>query len=548
VAGRALRALDGEEPPSPRVRDAVVLVAQLAPQEAAAWVDGLDARERPLVHGVIAARTDALDEAIFALDAYTGSMRAIGDTHGLMWGLVELGRALCMRGLGAESEVASEEGLRLAEAAGDSLCAGRALLQRAFLDGERQRSEDYVARTRLAIPALTEAGDLRCELLGRINLGGGLQSLGDLAGAAACYDSAMPVAEARGWTYLVALVHAGRGGLAYRLGRPAEGRARYADSFALLDAIGHRQQVAYNGLVEARACLDQGLCEQAIALLREAIAVAEALDRPQIRTPALACLATALERSGDPIGACAVWRAHAQAIEALHRQQLDTARAFARERQLRAADAQELEHAQRTRAALEAQNRELAQALETQRTLQRALEELADTDPLTGLANRRRFDALVRPALALAQRHGRSYSLILCDLDGFKAINDALGHGVGDEVLVAAAQRIRARVRHTDLCARWGGEEFCIALAETPLADAVAVAEALRRALADTPVGPVAVTASFGVAALSGADASLEALVARADAALYAAKRGGRNAVWVDAPDGPQAAERRTAP
>jgi diguanylate cyclase (GGDEF)-like protein len=544
-------ALDPGDPELPRRWEVVTLVAQLASAEAVAAVSDLEPAEHDLVRGIVAARSERLEEAIQTLDTFVEAMRRAGDEAGLMWGLAELGRTLCIRGLAHEGAIALEEALLIATANGQDLCAGKIRLQLAFVvDGTAQQSESYVARTRAAIDTLRACGDLRGTVLGLINLGGGLQSVGDLAAATACYDEALPVAQERGWTYLVALARGGQGGLAYRRGRADEGRAAYAESRGLLLDIGNRLQAGYHGLVEARVCREAGLTAQAIALLRETLAIATALENAQLRTPALAALGEALRSEGDLEGACDAWDAHAKAVVALHASQMSTARAYARERQLRAAASRELEHEQVLRSTLERQNRELAEALEAQRVLQRTLEGLAQTDPLTGLANRRHFDGSVRPALALAHRHGRPFSLILFDLDRFKSINDAHGHAAGDAVLAAVADLLRARLRHTDLAARWGGEEYCIALFETPLSDAVAVAASLRATLAsspiDTPAGPLRVTASFGVVGLRAADEPLEGLFARADAACYAAKGAGRNAVWVDGPAGPEAAGRET--
>ena len=548
---RSWEAFDVAEPAPMRRWEVVALVAQLAVAEAEALVDDLLPAERPLARGIAYARTDRLDAAIQTLDTFSAAMRHAGDEGGLMWGLGELGRTLCIRGLAHEGAIALEEALLIATARGQDLCAGKIRLQLAFVvDGTAQQSASYVARTRAAIDTLRACGDLRGVVLGLINLGGGLQSVGDLASATACYDEALPVAQERGWTYLVALARAGQGGVAYRQGRAEAGRAGYAESRDLLLASGNRQQACYHGLVEARVCLEVGLTARAIDLLREALALATALDHAQLRTPVLQALGTALRSVGDLEGACDAWADHAQAVVALHASQMSTARAFARERQLRAAAARDLEHEQVLRSTLERQNRELAEALEAQRALQRTLETLAQTDPLTGLANRRHLDATVRPTLALAHRHGRPFSLILFALDRFKSINDAHGHAAGDAVLSAVADLLRARLRHTDLAARWGGEEYCIALFETPLSDAVAVAASLRVTLAsspiDTPAGPLRVTASFGVVGLRAADEPLEGLFARADAACYAAKGAGRNAVWVDGPTGPEAAGRQT--
>jgi diguanylate cyclase (GGDEF)-like protein len=151
-------------------------------------------------------------------------------------------------------------------------------------------------------------------------------------------------------------------------------------------------------------------------------------------------------------------------------------------------------------------------------------------DPLTGLLNRRGLDRWITRA-----RTG-PVAVIIADIDHFKRVNDTAGHETGDRVLVAVADRLAGEVRAVDALARLGGEEFCI-LMSAPVAAALDAAERMRRAIAARPAetarGPIAVTASFGVAAVTGRpDArTVSAAIAAADAALYDAKRGGRDRV-----------------
>ena len=121
------------------------------------------------------------------------------------------------------------------------------------------------------------------------------------------------------------------------------------------------------------------------------------------------------------------------------------------------------------------------------RTYLAQIEQLAYTDPLTGLSNRRRLEERVETALWEARLGGHALALLFCDLDGFKAVNDAHGHAVGDELLVVLAQRLRQQVRRTDLLARLGGDEFLIAI---PGLDPANAAQHARR-VADTITEPV---------------------------------------------------------
>ncbi|WP_029010874.1 GGDEF domain-containing response regulator [Azospirillum halopraeferens] len=173
--------------------------------------------------------------------------------------------------------------------------------------------------------------------------------------------------------------------------------------------------------------------------------------------------------------------------------------------------------------------------------MQRELERLATTDGLTGALNRRHFLERGTEELQRARRHGRDLSLIMLDIDHFKAINDTHGHAVGDEAIRTCVRTCRAMVRQSDLLGRLGGEEFAALLPETNRAGAVLVANRVRGAMAITGVvlpagGPLHFTVSIGVGVLHPDDRSVETLLARADAALYRAKRGGRNRVEVEEP------------
>ena len=158
---------------------------------------------------------------------------------------------------------------------------------------------------------------------------------------------------------------------------------------------------------------------------------------------------------------------------------------------------------------------------------------LADTDPLTGLSNQRLVHDRMLDLLAEARAQGSGLSAIMIDLDHFKAVNDACGHPVGDLVLIETARRLRESSRGGDVVARMGGEEFLMLLPDTDAVTALVVAERVRAAVRDAPYGGGAgrLTASLGVATLvDGIDG--DALLERADTALYWAKRNGRDAAF----------------
>ncbi len=169
----------------------------------------------------------------------------------------------------------------------------------------------------------------------------------------------------------------------------------------------------------------------------------------------------------------------------------------------------------------------------------RIVERQAVVDGLTGLANRRRCEGSLTAEIARAERLDTPFTLVLADLDDFKAVNDRNGHVVGDDVLRGFASVLRATVRDTDLAGRWGGEEFLLLLPGTDAAGGVELAERVRNALAErTFLGRggaiVTVTCSFGVAEHRLGEDERE-LIASADRALYRAKREGKNRVELDA-------------
>lgn len=164
------------------------------------------------------------------------------------------------------------------------------------------------------------------------------------------------------------------------------------------------------------------------------------------------------------------------------------------------------------------------------------VERLATIDALTGLANRRHFFAQARLAAARCHPRGRPVAVALLDLDHFKQVNDTYGHQVGDLVLQEVARICRDCVRADDLVCRYGGEELAVLMPDADAQGAARVAERMRAAIAATPFagpgGPITVTASFGVAVAQPAS-SIEAALAYADTALYAAKAAGRDRVVV---------------
>lgn len=169
-----------------------------------------------------------------------------------------------------------------------------------------------------------------------------------------------------------------------------------------------------------------------------------------------------------------------------------------------------------------------------QKSIERELARLATTDSLTGAANRRHFMELAEREVLRAHRYKHPTCLLALDVDHFKSINDTRGHAAGDDALQRLVGALRHQLRQTDILGRMGGEEFLVLLPETTAKDAMDIAERLRHAIAQlvvhSPGQPFRMTISVGVAEQAGNE-TLQRLIIRADMALYAAKRAGRNRV-----------------
>ena len=163
--------------------------------------------------------------------------------------------------------------------------------------------------------------------------------------------------------------------------------------------------------------------------------------------------------------------------------------------------------------------------------------ELTLRDPLTGLYNRRAYEAFLEREEQRARRGGQSLALILIDLDHFKSLNDTYGHPIGDRALLLLSQVLLDAVRRSDIVARPGGDEFSIVLPETGAAGAARIASRIRRRLGETPlicgsgIEPFHLSISCGIADLDDARGEAETMIHLADKALYEAKRSGRNQV-----------------
>jgi diguanylate cyclase (GGDEF)-like protein len=168
------------------------------------------------------------------------------------------------------------------------------------------------------------------------------------------------------------------------------------------------------------------------------------------------------------------------------------------------------------------------------------LEKLVNTDPLTGVANRRALMAFGAREFNRAQRYNRPFSILTLDIDGFKQVNDNYGHDIGDRILILTTQIVTQFLRKADCFGRFGGEEFLAFLPETAQPQAFQVAERIRSTIAKTPhkmeEKKIFITISIGIATYQSDDQTLDVMLKRADLALYQAKEQGRNLTIVSTP------------
>jgi diguanylate cyclase (GGDEF)-like protein len=163
------------------------------------------------------------------------------------------------------------------------------------------------------------------------------------------------------------------------------------------------------------------------------------------------------------------------------------------------------------------------------RTRNAELDHIARSDPLTGLANRRHLDEQLAVHAASAARHNHELSVAVIDIDNFKSVNDTYGHNAGDTVLREVARRLAETARVEDVVGRWGGEEFIVILPHCSVDDAAIVSERIRQAVGATPIQAEDGISIYVTVSVGCAGGGVDRVIERADAALYAAKKGGRN-------------------
>lgn len=296
--------------------------------------------------------------------------------------------------------------------------------------------------------------------------------------------------------------------------------AYFVEAMTTGQAIGDRLGEIMTGLAFAKLLAQTSAPDTALPLLQRTLALAEDTESKADIYAAHYQLAELFEALGDYQQAYFHHKRYAALKDEVFNETSD--------RKLQSLQVTlKVEQAEREQALLRLKNDELAQ-------MNTMLERQAREDALTGLYNRRHFDDTVRGLLSRAQREGSGLSVMLCDVDNFKRINDSFSHQIGDAVLVTLAKVFRDNLRDYDLLARWGGEEFVIAMPSTTLAQAQMLAERLRIAVESfswQQLNPdLQVTLSAGLTSdLAGGD--FEKMLARADNLLYQAKHAGRNRI-----------------
>lgn len=373
------------------------------------------------------------------------------------------------------------------------------------------------------------------------NIGLSYEKLGDLERAVRFQQQSLNLREEIGDKRGVGQSLDGLGSAYLALGRGAEARACLERSLELKEAVGDKKGQTETCTLLGSLELSEGRPGQAKHVLQRALALAEGIADRECRCDVHRVLARAHKLAGDFSGALEHLEHHhalrdelssevsRQKLRALH-VTFETERAQ-QGRELYRLKNVELAHANTELAALAAS---LHEADRQKSRLLRKLERQAQQDALTRVYNRRYFDARLAQELTRARRSGQTLSVVLCDVDDFKGVNDGFSHQTGDKVLKTVARIFKRQLRKADTVARYGGEEFALLLPETDLEGARLSCERIRVAVQDYPWDEVApglnVTLSLGFADTT-TDERREGLLKRADDNLYHAKHGGKNQI-----------------
>ena len=492
-----------------------------------------------LVRGVVLNRQQQLFPAVRILSLVVTETRLRGDVHLLLWGLLELSRAQVMSGQISRAAENLREVLSILEQHPSDMFKVRALVSMGMLYLQEDEPDMAAKHNAEALEVSRALGDPQTIAHCLANLAESYLQQGMMSESERCYAEAMSLVTDTRWVRTQAMLIAGRGILELKRGKIEEGTRLVEQSSAQFGEVGDVYQVARQELWLAEHLSEAGDFDGAIRFCRQAIERCQRRALGHIEAQCWGRLGTLFTSLGQ----------HARATAALQHC-ITRMRAGMDERLAAIQDAEERSHLalrtfhearweRRRRQVLEKQNLALATALMERERLQVELERASLLDPLTGAGNRRAFNKQLETFLALSARERCPLSLVLLDVDHFKAVNDTHGHTVGDEVLKQVCERVRKRLRVSDFFARWGGEEFVFLLYRTGLAGGGRCAEDIRKSIAeapfDTSVGPISVAVSLGVSSTQPENQDPEVLIHRADQALLEAKRSGRNRVVLHA-------------
>ncbi|MEN4013834.1 MAG: diguanylate cyclase [Bellilinea sp.] len=394
-----------------------------------------------------------------------------------------------------------------------------------------------IGQPELAIPHLHEAIQTLREFNEPLRLSWALDSLGtaylhtgDPQRALQYENEAIHISEqVNAWQNLAAYLNIS-GEIYLALGDDSAAIAAYQSALQVARRYNFQAEVAMTLLNLGRLHTERSHLDAAESALQEALALARQTHRQQQAVEAYRALSHLYEKSGQPVAALEMFKSFYAVSTAMNDQ--DTGRRIRRLQVLH-----QLEALRREAAGFQQQAFALQRKVEEQQRTQVRLEKLARTDSLTRSLNRRALFDAGQVAFQEARKHRQPLTVIMFDLDNFKEINDQYGHLVGDQVLAVLVERIRHRLRDSDLLARYGGEEFCMLMPGITLEQGMNAAERVRAAVSESPVRignmQLKVTISLGVAAATPPNfpRTFKDLLRHADQALYAAKNGGRDCV-----------------
>jgi diguanylate cyclase (GGDEF)-like protein len=486
-----------------------------------------------LVEGMLTSRSGDLYGGREILSEVIMQARIAANEPILTWALYEHGRACGMTGDVAESARALSEAAELSHWTCMPVVGCMAESGLGMLFAQEGRSAEYERRTRAALAIAQHAGDVQGEAHALCNLGGSLTTQGRYAHAEAAYIEGHGLAIKHSLVRVQALALAGRGALNIKHGNLIIGQQLYDAAREQIEPLGDHYQIGYNELVAADLLLQAGDSESALRRIERATLCGSKHGLAELEVRASELRSEVLEATGRIEDALVASRESLRRERARIDKRVE-ASTHAGERSIRALLA--LKHIAWERhrwKELELSEQKLRAALTEETRLRTLIQETARTDSLTGIPNRRAHESDIREILKEATHTERCVAWFIIDIDNFKRINDTYGHTVGDEVIVEVARRLTGATRASGRVARWGGEEFTICALGVGVLGARKLAETLRQSIRGatftTTAGPITVTASIGGAVHSPGSLSQERMFRLADAALYQAKREGRD-------------------